>query len=574
MVARPRHLVLVGLTLKSGKIFNQSTKIIMKKIFSILAIAAAMVACSKEDATTDIASATYTLTGYSSNDTRTEFGTPEGSQIPFLWSEGDKILVLNQGGATVTEGEISTGVGTPSATFGLNSAPENGNIVYYNLNAVKGGFLFTAAEAKTAKVPATQSTANTLGENGDFGYAVVEDGAFTLNHATAYLWFNTTTSIENATLNSISVNADGVNIAGNAMWNNSEFGEVSEGKSEVTLTVNQALSSTNDNVWAMVVLPADLTGKSVNVIYELTVDGKTKHFAQTLLGKELTAGATQKITANIEETELYELRVLTFEDGTEGWEPYDCEFSYAMSSCEETKWVEKWSDYIPRDGQYGNGHASYEWYDEGNTELAFVKPEIETWWGISGHAGISDYVGTDEDADQYEDDNYLFMIDLQAYNVEGGANGSKNFCSQYGYLDPDEYATQYSPKGVLPGLQFMDEEPRVIDHMYVTNTTYAYTIIVNGECDFGGSYEYTDESTFKIVAYGYDSFDDTEPTTTEFYLLNTGKRIVTDWTKWDLSVLGKVVRVEFNLVACYKGYGRYGLVIPAYFAYDDVAVRF
>ena len=273
----------------------------------------------------------------------------------------------------------------------------------------------------------------------------------------------------------------------------------------------------------------------------------------------------------VEETEM---RILTFEDGTEKFEPYECVFSYAMMGNEEYKWITKWSDYIPTDGQYGNGHGSYEWYDEGNTELAFVKPTISSWWGISGHAGISNYVGNDDDIAQYEDDNYLFMIDLQAYNVTGGANGSKNFCSQYGYLDPEEYATQYSPEGVLPGLQFYDNVPRVIDHMYVTNTSYAYTVITNGECDFGGSYEYNDESTFKIVAYGYDSMEDTEPTVTEFYLLNTNKRIVTDWKKWDLSVLGKVVRVEFNLVACYEGYGRYGLVIPAYFAYDDVAVRF
>ena len=56
--------------------------------------------------------------------------------------------------------------------------------------------------------------------------------------------------------------------------------------------------------------------------------------------------------------------------------------------------------------------------------------------------------------------------------------------------------------------------------------------------------------------------------------IEDGEILVTEWTKWDLSVLGKVVRVEFNLVACYEGYGSYGLVIPAYFAYDDVAVRF
>ena len=268
------------------------------------------------------------------------------------------------------------------------------------------------------------------------------------------------------------------------------------------------------------------------------------------------------------------LRTLTFEDEDTKFEPYECEVNYPMMGYSDYITVEKWSDYIPRDGQYGNGHGSYEWYDEGNTELAFVKPEIDSWWGISGHAGISDYVGTDEDINSFGDDNMLFMIDLQAYNVKGGANGSKNFCSQYGYLDPDQYATQYSPEGVLPGLQFYDEVPRVIDHMYVTNTTYAYGIITRGECDFGGSYEYTDESTFKVVAYGYDSLDDTEPTIAEFYLLNTGKRIVTDWTKWDLTSLGAVVRVEFNLIACYEGYGRYGLVIPAYFAYDDIAVQF
>ena len=41
-----------------------------------------------------------------------------------------------------------------------------------------------------------------------------------------------------------------------------------------------------------------------------------------------------------------------------------------------------------------------------------------------------------------------------------------------------------------------------------------------------------------------------------------------------LVLQGEVVRVEFNLVAYDNGYGCYGLVLPAYFAYDDVAVRF
>lgn len=519
---------------------------------TLMAMAAIFTACSNEE--TEAPLNVYSLTGYADAESRTAFGTPNADKIPFVWSANDYIYA----GSTKSN-LISTGGN--SATFTFSSTPSETD-VYYNMTG-------TATEAKVL----TSQNVGDLGSNGDFGYGTISDNSFTLNHATAYVWFNVTGLPNGATLENITLDAGDAVIAGTATWDGNKFGDISNGSNAIQLAVEKSTINVNGAETAMVVFPTTI--ESASVTYQLKIGETTKFYKQTLSEKELAAGHTYKVSINLATADLYELRVLTFEDGTEGFEPYECEFFYAMNYTEEYKMIEKWSDYIPRDGQYGNGHGAYEWYDEGNTELAFVKPEIESWWGISGHAGISDYVGTDEDIEQYHDnDNMLFMIDLQAYNVTGGANGSKNFCSQYGYLDPEEYATQYSPSGVLPGIQFMDEEPRVIDHMYVTNTTYAYGIITRGECDFGGSYEYTDESTFKIIAYGYDSFEDTEPTTTEFYLLNTGKRIVTDWTKWDLSVLGKVVRVEFNLVACYEGYGDYGLVIPAYFAYDDIAVQF
>lgn len=544
----------------------------MKKLFIALTVVALATSCDNMDEVT--LSSEYVVKGYheTDEDSRTAFGTPNTKTIPFLWSSGDYIWL----GETKSDA-ITSDCQIAHFTFSNGSPAVVGTgHVFYNLTG----------QSDEANVLATQTADGNLGNDGDFGYATLDKyGSFCLKHKTSYIWFNTTTEdADMPKLTSIKLDADGVNIAGKQTYefNNDEWSSnVTEGSSTITLNFESGhtLEASNTGVMAaMVCLPAAISGKTLTVTYTFE-DGST--FVETKNPtKDLAVGATTRITTKIAKNQLvketsYELRVLTFEDGTEGFEPYECEFFYAMNYTEEYKQIEKWSDYIPRDGQYGNGHGAYEWYDEGNTELAFVKPEIESWWGISGHAGISDYVGTDEDIEQYHDnDNMLFMIDLQAYNVTGGANGSKNFCSQYGYLDPEEYATQYSPSGVLPGIQFMDEEPRVIDHMYVTNTTYAYGIITRGECDFGGSYEYTDESTFKIIAYGYDSFEDTEPTTTEFYLLNTGKRIVTDWTKWDLSVLGKVVRVEFNLVACYEGYGKYGLVIPAYFAYDDVAVRF
>ncbi len=49
---------------------------------------------------------------------------------------------------------------------------------------------------------------------------------------------------------------------------------------------------------------------------------------------------------------------------------------------------------------------------------------------------------------------------------------------------------------------------------------------------------------------------------------------MTEWTRFDLWQLGAVARVEFNLKGSDDLYGDYGLNAPAYFAFDDVAVRF
>ena len=242
-----------------------------------------------------------------------------------------------------------------------------------------------------------------------------------------------------------------------------------------------------------------------------------------------------------------ELRILTFEDA-------DC------NGEEIGDGIYAWSEFIPTGGQYGNGHGSYWWGDYGNTEIEFT-PVYGMYGAYGGHAGISNYVGSD----WQNEGNFSF--DLQAYNVTGGHSGT-NFNTYFGYLDESGYGMMES----LPPFYFWDGEARVIDHMWVTNTTYIYNQAHGA--GFGSEYVISDESTFKIVAYGYESDDDTEPTVAEFYLLNVGQNFVTEWTKWDLSVLGKVTRVEFNCVGSDDMYGSYGLSVPGYFAYDDVAVQF
>ena len=243
----------------------------------------------------------------------------------------------------------------------------------------------------------------------------------------------------------------------------------------------------------------------------------------------------------------YELRTLTFED-----EDYQGTEDNAATY---------WSDLIS-DGQYGNGNGRYSWWDENNTDLLFYPSPTAMFPGYGGHA-VSCYVGDDLSLGNY-------MYDLQAYKVKGGANDSENFCVHFGYLDDSGMGMQNE----LIGFEFDDGVARTIDHMYVTNTTYVYNILTNGDGWMVPTGGVSDKCWFKIVAYGYDG-DDNEVGTAEFYLWKEGRQGVEEWTKWDLSSLGKVVSVKFNLIGSDELYeSGYGLGAPGYFAYDDVAVRF
>ena len=546
----------------------------MKKIWMMMAMAAIFAGCSNEEEFESQAGY-YTLTGYADAESRTAFGIPGDGSIPFKWSVDDKIWV----GSTQSDAIANGG---NSAIFTFASEPSGD--VYYNMTGT--------SSPNEANVKTEQTVAN-LGANGDFGYGTINNGSFILNHATAYLWFDVTSSISNAMLESIKIHADGGLIAGKATWEVSSFGSVSDGKSFVELTVGKQLASTNNNVWAMVVLPTDLSGKTVKVTYKLTIDNATKYYTQTLPGKKLTAGTTQKITANIKSNELtdYELRVLTFEDEDAKFTPYSLDYAGVE--------ITTWSDLID-DPQYGGPltyadytSAEYHWYDEGNTELTHTFPNNYAYcfWG-GGHA-ISNYWGegwTDEDrdthiakyygedyvADNAGDDSKLGWFNLQMM-IPVKPHSGDNFAVHYGYKDFFSYVEN------LPEISFGDDEARVIDHMYVTNTNYTLNQLYMGVKSeagnsFGGNWEgLTEDAWLKIVAQGFDDVDadaSAEPINeVEFYLVQ-GENVVNDWQKWDLSGLGAVKKVRFNFLYSDEMGGRYGFTIPGYFAYDDIAVRF
>lgn len=262
----------------------------------------------------------------------------------------------------------------------------------------------------------------------------------------------------------------------------------------------------------------------------------------------------------------YTLRVLTFED-----EDLGASFS---GQAGVDNYVTAWSDMIAADQGsdamlYGDNYGMeseqfYWWHDGGNTELF---SQLNYAWGAyaywSGGHAISHYWSSD--IVTYGD----YMSQLTVYrpgsddlNTSGGGHGgSDHFAVHFGYNDGSEYSTDGR---VL--LEFADGEARVIDHMYVCPTTYALNCFLNGN---ELTSNLSDDDYVKLIAEGY--VGDTKTGECEFVMAN-GNDIVLDWTKWDLYSLGAVEKVLLNIVGTNDN--GYGFSQPAYFAYDDVAVRF
>lgn len=564
----------------------------MKKLIVFMATAMAFTACSEMDEVE--ATHVLTVTGYSSADpaTRTSFGTPEGNQIPYNWTKGDFIwLGDNQSKSITADCTLA------NFQFEGGTAVVGTGHVFYNMTG----------ENNTAHVLAAQTADGNLGNDGDFGYAMLDEfNSFYLSHKTSYVWFNTTTtSTDMPKLSSITMTAaEGISIAGEREFdfqNNQWATNISKGSNTITLNFAEGfeLKGSYDDVMAtMVCLPAAVGGKELTITYTFA-DGSI-YTEEKTPSADFTTGKTIRVSTAITKDMLvkapsYELRVLTFEDEDAKFEPYYLDYADDWAGREITTW----SDLID-DPQYGGPltyadytSAMYTWWDEGNTELTHTFPDNYAYcfWG-GGHA-ISNYWGegfANEDRDKHiakyygEDyvqenagnDAMLGWFNLQLMTTVPAHSGD-NFAVHYGYKDSGSYVEN------LPEISFADGEARVIDHMYVTNTNYTLNQLVCGVMSeagntFGGSWEgLADDAWLKIVAYGFDDVEadaDAEPISeVEFYLVQ-GMEVVTDWQKWDLSGLGKVAKVRFNFLYSEDMGGKYGFTIPGYFAYDDIAVRF
>lgn len=272
----------------------------------------------------------------------------------------------------------------------------------------------------------------------------------------------------------------------------------------------------------------------------------------------------------------YTLRVLTFEDA-------DLGASFSAQAGEDNYDVTSWSEMIAEDQGsdailYGNSgmgadYPFYWWHDGGNTELfAELNEGYGSYAYWSGGEAISHYWTADYATyKDYTSQLTAYRPGLGSTNMEtagGGHNGSDHFAVHFGYIDNLGWGLDH-----VGAIVFADGVARVIDHVYICPTTYTYYCITSGN-------DLTDalgeDGVIWLEARGFADADDTDPTEIVKFRLFDGQGTETvDWTKWDLSALGEIEKLEFNMYG--EGLGSdngYGLSQPAYIAWDDMAVRF
>ena len=144
------------------------------------------------------------------------------------------------------------------------------------------------------------------------------------------------------------------------------------------------------------------------------------------------------------------------------------------------------------------------------------------------------------------------------------ATDQYNSCVGHGAEGSATYAVfnlnAWNPKGI----EVLDGEG-VVSGCYVTNAASAYLSMLNGD-DYAKKFDTGD--WFKVTFIGKDVAGG-ETGRVDFYLADFREDayIVSDWQWVDLSGLGQVARIDFDMSS--SDSGQFGMNTPAYFCIDN-----
>jgi len=174
---------------------------------------------------------------------------------------------------------------------------------------------------------------------------------------------------------------------------------------------------------------------------------------------------------------------------------------------------------------------------------AFKAEETVSWAGASvAGAVISNIKGTSKKG-----------LEGAYYATAGGPHRGRNFMVWYA----DAWAPntiKLTSAAVVPG-------------MYVCNNMYAYASMTEGDAYAGEPFG--DEDWFKLTIGG--KLNGQVVNTKVDFMLAEGTSIVKNWTYVDLSTLGEVDELTFEMTGSRTG--DWGLNTPSYFCVDDLGAK-
>jgi hypothetical protein len=163
--------------------------------------------------------------------------------------------------------------------------------------------------------------------------------------------------------------------------------------------------------------------------------------------------------------------------------------------------------------------------------------------------------------------SYGFAYSNMTDSVTSGFANQYSAKTAIGYGGSAQYAVAYGQTNNVVLLGGAVGQP--VPGMYVTNTTYAYNSMRDGDMF---SRKFHNGDWFKLTAQGY-SGGVLQPATVSIYLANflhpdtTMNYILKDWQWFNLAPLGPVDSLQFSLSSTDNG--MWGMNTPAYFCVDN-----
>ena len=280
-----------------------------RTVLVLLSALLLLAACRKEQGSGETLCAgeeTRLLCGYASDgEDRLSIAGGDGVSCPCIWNSGDAIALRIRGGKTVATGALRDGAGTPRATFSLTLKDNPGagtpvrvvypaeSVMHFSSNTLPSEQHQTGAGTPANNISGSDFACADLVWNPD---GDLPD--FRLQHLLSYVRLSLSSpAFEGTTLGSVTLRCPSAALSGTYATDYDSFAITPLSAQDYVKVVFDEplfLNAARKDIW-FTLLPVDLTGKTVELSYEITTPDETFTVTTSLPGIRLEQGHAYRL---------------------------------------------------------------------------------------------------------------------------------------------------------------------------------------------------------------------------------------------------------------------------------------